>query len=72
MKKKVTKRPKKKSQALKTSALIVLSALLGAYSSKLLEILDKRFPYPLSWAVLFASGLFMILVVYFIWYDFVN
>jgi len=73
---KVTKikrpRKKKKSQGLKNSAMIVLAALLGAYSSKALEILERQVPYPLSWMALFSVSLFMIFIVYFIWYDFVN
>jgi hypothetical protein len=65
-------RKKKRPQGLKNSAMIVLAALLGAYSSKALEILEKQVPYPLSWAALFSVSLFMIFIVYFIWYDFVN
>ena len=65
-------RKKKRSQGLKNSALIVLSALLGAYSSKALEILERQVPYPLSWVALFSASLFMIFIVYFVWYDFVN
>ena len=67
------KRPvKKKSPGLKNSAMIVLAALLGAYSSKVLDILENKFPYPISWAALFAGSMFMIFIVYFIWHDFVE